>query len=99
MRLLSRSRALWICVLQRELRIALEDPTDEHWHLSLLPPPRTVPHAVRDRSAVGSVAALDRPGNADELGLQFIAVGADNCVAIADDVADRAVVHALRPVL
>src|ERR1041384_8718715 len=66
--------------LDREARIAFEQLLRELRPFAWAPQLRAVCNALAQRPAVGSLAARDRPGGADELGPPFIASSEERCV-------------------
>src|SRR6187551_3671074 len=76
---------------QRELRVTVHDAPLESRPLAGPPHRRPVHHAITQRPAVGSVAALDGPRNAHELALDGVGRQLHGGVAVTCHVEERQV--------
>src|SRR5437016_1117472 len=69
--------------LDGEARIALNDFHRKLRGLTLFPERRAELSAIEDGPAIGCLGSLDRTWNADELSLQIVAGGVNDCVPVA----------------
>src|SRR6185312_16707675 len=76
---------------QTELRVPLEDLLFESRTLALAPQLCPVDHPIQEGSAVRPINSLDRPWDADELGLERIRRGTHGRVAMTPEIEERQV--------
>jgi hypothetical protein len=68
--------------LHRKSRISLHDLSLQLGHLAFTPNVRTVSNAIGERTSVGTIASLERPGDADKLRLETFARDVNHGVAM-----------------